>query len=138
MQPTYENALNGRVVIFKVVERPVIRYVEYLGNKGIRTKKLARETELKVGGPVDPYAVEEARRKLLALYQRNGFNNAQVTILEGNESTHQGVVFVINEGTSQKVWKVVFEGNSFASDGQLRSSVPASSPPTSMSSWRAR
>ena len=52
---------------FKVVERPVIRYVEYLGNKGIRDKKLAKETELKVGGPVDPYAVEEARRKLIAL-----------------------------------------------------------------------
>lgn len=128
VQPTYENAANGRVVIFKVVERPVIRYVEYLGNHRIRTKKLAKETDLKVGGPVDPYAVEEARRKLVALYQRNGFNNTQVTILEGSEPTHQGVVFVINEGTAQKVWKVVFEGNTFASDGQLRTKIETKRP----------
>jgi outer membrane protein insertion porin family len=128
VQPTYEQAANGRVVIFKVVERPVIRYVEYLGNRGIRTKKLAKETELKVGGPVDPYAVEEARRKLEGLYQRNGFNNAQVTILEGNESTDNGVVFVINEGTSQKVWRVVFEGNTFATDGQLRTKIQTKRP----------
>jgi outer membrane protein insertion porin family len=128
VQPTYEAAATGRVVIFKVVERPVIRYVEYLGNHKIRTKKLARETDLKVGGPIDPYAVEEARRKIAALYQRNGFNNAQVTILEGDESADQGVVFVINEGTAQKVWKVVFEGNTFASDGQLRTKIKTKRP----------
>ncbi len=128
VQPTYEQAANGRVVIFKVVERPVIRYVEYLGNYKVRTKKLAKETELKVGGPVDPYAVEEARRKLVALYQRSGFNNVQVSILEGNKATDQGVVFIINEGSAQKIWKVVFDGNSFASDGQLRTKIESKRP----------
>ena len=75
VQPTYEQTPNGRIVIFKVVERPIVRYVEYLGNDGIRDKKLAKETDLKVGGSVDPYAVEEARRKIIDLYHRNGFNN---------------------------------------------------------------
>ncbi len=128
VEPMYEKAANGRIVIFKVVERPVIRFVEYLGNKGIRTKKLNKETELKVGGPVDPYAVEEARRKIISLYQRSGYNNVQVTILKGNKPTDQGVVFVINEGTAQKIWKVVFEGNEFASDGQLRTKIESKRP----------
>ena len=56
VQPTYEQGTSGRVVILKVIERPVIRYVHYIGNNGIREKKLINETELKVGGPVDPYA----------------------------------------------------------------------------------
>ncbi len=128
VEPTYENSANGRIVIFKVAERPVIRYVEYLGNHKVRDKKLAKETGLKVGGPVDPYAVEEARRRLVTYYESNGFNNAQVSILEGNESTDQGVVFVINEGTAQKVWRVVFEGNTFASDGQLRTKIGTKRP----------
>ena len=102
VQPAYEQAPNGRIVIFKVVERPVVRYVEYLGNYGLRTKKLAKETDLKVGGPVDPYAVQEARRRLVDLYHRNGFNNAQVSILEGDKPTDHGIVFVINEGTGPK------------------------------------
>jgi outer membrane protein insertion porin family len=51
-----------------------------------------------------------------------------VTILKGNKPTDQGIVFVINEGTAQKVWKVVFEGNSFASDGQLRTKIETKKP----------
>ena len=116
VQPTYEQAPNGRIVIFKVVERPVVRYVEYLGNYGIRTKKLAKETDLKVGGPVDPYAVQEARRRMIDLYHRNGFNNVQISILEGDKPTDHGIVFVINEGTAQKIWKVEFVGNEFVSE----------------------
>lgn len=128
VQPTYERAANGRVVIFRVTERPVIRYVEYLGNQGIRQKKLAKETDLKVGGPVDPYAVEEARRKLVALYRRSGYNNAEVTILKGSKPTDNGVVFVINEGTAQKIWKLEFVGNDFVSGRRLKTQVESKPP----------
>jgi outer membrane protein insertion porin family len=129
VQPSYERAPAGRVVIFKVIERPVIRFVEYLGNRGIKTRKLQKETEIKIGGPVDPYAVEEARRKLLALYRRSGYNDAQVTILKGNKPTDNGVVFVIHEGTPQKIWKVEFVGNQFVSGRRLKTQVK-SKPPT--------
>ena len=116
--PMASGASGMSPVVFTVVERPVIRAVEYLGNDSIRTKKLSKETDLKVGGPVDPYAVEEARRKIIALYQRSGFNDVQVVVVKGDKPTDQFVVFSIHEGPKQKIWKVVFEGNEFASDGQ--------------------
>ena len=128
VQPTYEQGATGRVVILKVIERPVIRFVEYLGNEKIRDKKLAKETELKVGGPVDPYAVEEARRKIIDLYRRSGFNHAQVTVLKGKENTDNGVVFVIHEGLQQKVWKLDFVGNEFVRDGRLKTQVESKPP----------
>ncbi len=128
VQPTYEQAPGGRIVIFKVVERPVVRYVEYLGNYGVRTKKLAKETDLKVGGPVDPYAVQEARRRIVDLYHRNGFNNVQVSILEGDKSTDHGIVFVINEGSYQKIWKVEFVGNEFVSTSRLKTKIDSKPP----------
>ena len=128
---------DGRIVIFKVVERPVVRYVEYLGNYGLRTKKLAKETELKVGGPVDPYAVQEARRRLVDLYHRNGFNNAQVSILEGDKPTDHGIVFVINEGLAQKIWKVEFVGNEFVSTSRLKTKID-SKPPIAVHLQRLR
>ncbi len=131
VQPTYEQTANGRVVVFKVVERPIVRYVEYLGNYELRTKKLSKETDLKVGGPVDPYAVQEAKRKIIDLYHRNGFNNAQVSILEGDKPTDHGIVFVINEGAAQKIWKVEFVGNEFVSERRLRTKID-SKPPTMM------
>lgn len=131
VQPSYEQSPKGRVLIFKVIERPIVRYVEYLGNLGIRTKKISKETDLKVGGPVDPYAVQEAKRKIIELYHRNGFNNVQVSILEGDKPTDHGIVFVIHEGQAQKIWKVEFIGNEFVSESRLRTKID-SKPPTLM------
>jgi outer membrane protein insertion porin family len=135
VEPEIEKTGQGRIVTIKVVERPTIRYIEYLGNDvaflgrgGIRDKSLAKETGLKVGGSIDPYAVEDARRKIIALYRRNGFNNTQVTVLEGNQPTDRGVVFIINEGNAQKIWKVEFEGNQFVSDGRLRTQIESKKP----------
>ena len=118
----------GWVVTLKVAERPTIRYVEYLGNETIRDKKLEKETGLKVGGSVDPYAVEEARRKIIDLYRKNGFNDTQVSILEGNKGTDDGIVFVINEGNAQKIWKVEFVGAEFVSGRRLKTQVESKPP----------
>ncbi len=131
VKPLYETTPQGRIVIFQVVERPTIRYITYLGNEEVSDKKLAKETGLKSGGAIDPYAVEEARRKLEEYYQGRGFNNAQVTILEGTKPTDKGISFLINEGKTQKVWNVEFVGNEFVSSGRLRSIVKTK-PPTLM------
>jgi len=124
----YESTPQGRIVIFQVVERPTIRYVYYIGNEGVTDKKLAKETGLKAGGAVDPYAVEEARRKIEEYYQGKGYNNIQVTILEGTKPTDKGISFLINEGLSQKVWNVEFVGNEFVSEGRLRTIVKSKPP----------
>lgn len=118
-----KQATNGRVVIFKVSERPTIRYVEYLGNHGIRDKKLAKETGLVVGGAISPYEVEEGRNLIEQLYRENGYNRVQVQVVEGTKPGDRGVVYAINEGKSQDIWAVEFEGNTFASDGQLKTKV---------------
>jgi outer membrane protein insertion porin family len=128
VQPSYERTPTGRVVIFKVRERPVIRYIQYIGNEKVRERKLEKETDLKMGGPIDPYVIEEARKKIVDYYHRNGFNNAQVTILEGNKPTDQGVVFVINEGTKQRIWRVVFEGAEFVSGMRLKTQIESKPP----------
>ena len=128
VQPTYDQTDAGRIVTFTVTERRVIRYVDYLGNEGIRDKKLNKETGLKLGGPLDPYAVDEARRKIVELYHRNGYNHVQVTVLEGDEPTHNGAVFVINEGTAQKIWKVEMVGNKFLSARRLKTIVESKPP----------
>lgn len=124
----YEKTPEGRIVIFEVVERPTIRYVNYLGNNSISDKNLGKQTNLKPGGSVDPYAVEEGRRKLREYYVSRGFNNVQITIREGAKPTDQGVVYVINEGEAQKIWKVRFIGNDFVSDGRLKTLIKSKPP----------
>ncbi|MEM8946402.1 MAG: POTRA domain-containing protein, partial [Planctomycetota bacterium] len=128
VKPLYETTPQGRIVIFEVVERPTIRYVTYLGNEVVNDKKLAKETNLKAGGAVDPYSVEEGRRKLVEYYQGRGHNNVQVTILEGTKTTDKGIVYLINEGNFEKVWDVEFIGNEFVSDGRLKTIIQSKPP----------
>ncbi|MEO2045925.1 MAG: BamA/TamA family outer membrane protein [Pirellulales bacterium] len=128
VKPLYETTPQGRIVFFQVSERPTIRYVTYLGNKNISAKKLAKQTNLEVGGSIDPYAVEEGRRKIREHYQSSGYNNVQITILEGTKPTDQGVVYLINEGQSQKIWKVQFVGNEFVPGRRLKSLIQSKPP----------
>ncbi len=128
VKPLFENTAEGAIVTFQVVERPTTRYVTYLGNEDISDKKLGKETNLKAGGAVDPYAVEEGRRKLVEYYQGRGYNGVQVTIMEGTKSTDKGIVYLINEGNLEKVWDVEFVGNDFVSDGRLKTIVQSKPP----------
>lgn len=128
VKPLYEATPQGQVVIFQVVERPTIRYVYYVGNKKVTDKKLAKETGLKAGGAVDPYAVEEGRRKIEEYYQSRGFNNVQVTILEGTKASDKGISYLINEGMPVKIWDVQFVGNEFVTGGRLKTIVKSKPP----------
>ncbi len=119
----YQNTPDGQmIVIFRLVERPTIEYVKYVGNK-VRSRVLGKKTGLKEGMAKDPYSVDEARRKLEEFYQEKGYSRAQVTVMEGNDPQDRGVIFLINEGGKQKVWKTEFEGNTIVSDGRLKTLV---------------
>src|SRR5690606_16005135 len=95
VKASYQQQPGGRIVILTVAERPTLRYVQYMGNENIKDKKLAKETGLKVGDAVDPYAIEEARRKIEQFYHDHGYNKATVKILEGTNHRDKGAVFVI-------------------------------------------
>src|SRR3990172_2121413 len=75
-----------------------------------------------------PEAKKEARRKIVSLSRRSGYNDANVTVLEGNKTTDHGIVFVINEGKSQRVWEVEFVGNSFVSGKRLKTQIKSKPP----------
>ncbi len=125
--PTYQNTPEGLVVIFRVTESPSLNYVKYVGNT-VREKTLAKQTGLKKGDSIDPYMVNDARRKLEEYYTSHGYSRARVTVIEGDKPGDQGAVFLINEGQKQRVWNVEFVGNEIASDGRLQTQIQSKRP----------
>ncbi len=117
----------GKIVIFRVVERPILKYVKFVGNT-VREGTLKKHVTVKDGDAADPYAVEESRRKLEEWYQGKGYPNARVTIHEGNKPGDRGAVFVINEGAKQKVWSVEFVGNTIVSGQRLKTQIQSKPP----------
>ena len=118
----------GVVVIFKVVERPRLKYVKYYGNRKVSRRVLDEQSELKPGDPLDPYSVEEARRKIEEYYHKKGFQQVRVTVLEGKKLGDRGAVFLIHEGPVQRVWTVKFHGNTVTSAGRLKTQIQTKRP----------
>ena len=139
----YQQVAGGRIVIFDVLERPLLQEMKFVGCHEIRPKALARELEkeckLKVGDALDPYVIEEARRHLEEFYGTKGFNGARVTLIEGNKPEDRRAIFLINEGTKQRVWRCSLSATrSTATAGcRLKSRRTIRSYGSSRASWTA-
>jgi len=128
VKTSLQRARGGVVVIFEVVERPTIKYIKFVGAESFARKKLLTESGLKVGAPLNPYAIADARGRIEEYYKRQGFYRAQVEIYEGNERGDKGAVFVVNEGDQQKIWTTRFVGNTIATDARLRTQIKSKAP----------
>jgi outer membrane protein insertion porin family len=124
----FQRTPQGRIVIFKVLERPMLVDVKFVGNSKVSKKKLQKEAGLKAGDPLDPFAVEEARRKIEEYYRTSGYDKARVTLLEGDKPKDHRAIFLVNEGVKQKVQYVTFVGNTIASDARLRTQIKTKHP----------
>jgi outer membrane protein insertion porin family len=119
VHPKYVRTNEGIVVIFQVVERPLVRYVKYVGNQRISSRTLRKKAELDIGDSMDPYAVEEARRRIESHYHEKGYDAARVTTIEGGKPEDQGAVFLIDEGRRRKALWTNFVGNTIVNDARL-------------------
>jgi len=132
VEPFSQQVPGGRVVVFRVVERPTLLSIRYVGNRKIKTSVLKKEISdkigLKEGDSLDPFAVEEARRKIEDYYHSKGFSSARVTIQEGDEPGDRNAIFLINEGQKQKIFWTGFVGNTIAGDARLRTQIQSKPP----------
>lgn len=128
VKPRRDNVPGGVIITMEVVERAILEYVKFLGNKKVPKGSLAKQVDLKKGSPLDPYMVDEGKRKLEDYYKTKGFNGVQVTILEGTKLNDRGAIYLIHEGPSQKIKVVHFVGNTIASEGRLRTQIHSKPP----------
>lgn len=118
--PYISRSEQGVVITFDIVERDLIRELEFLGNRGISDRALKKATDLEVGNPLDVNEIRMAKARIEDVYKKKGYPRTEVEILEGNESGDAKVSFLIYEDVKQRIWKAEFEGNEIASDARLR------------------
>ncbi|MGC1272084.1 MAG: BamA/TamA family outer membrane protein [Planctomycetaceae bacterium] len=120
---TYTEA--GNVLVFSVIERPIVKLVDYRGNEKIKDKNLTAITNLKPGSPFDPNTNIECARRIEADYHDKGYAFAKVTLTKGGDREDREVIFDIVEGEKVRVDKVWFNGNEkwYASDGYLKTKL---------------
>ncbi len=124
---TYEEeGKRGKIVVFDVHEKPLVRNIEYKGNKSItRSEILEKLREKKVGmsqeSPYDPTRIKRAETVIKGMLAEKGRQKATVT-----ESVEQippnavAITFNIDEGPKIKIEEINLDGNRVMSDRKLK------------------
>lgn len=123
VRPVIQMTDDGPVLIYRLRERPMVRHVEFKGNKKIKTAELQAHVGISVGHGFDVQANRESVNRLKHLYQEKGYHYAEVELEKGNNPDDREVVFAIVEGPKVRVWGIDFQGNEFISGPVLKTKL---------------
>ncbi|MDO5308407.1 MAG: BamA/TamA family outer membrane protein [Planctomycetia bacterium] len=114
------------VVNFDLTPRRMMRYIKVVGNRRVSKHDILDEIGMRPGeSRMDPYEVENGRIRIIELYKSKEYPEPYVEILRGDRADDVGVVYLIDEGVKQKIYKTTFVGNSAVSSARLKSLVTA-------------
>src|SRR6266511_1615656 len=114
---------DGVKVIVAVQTRSILREIVIDGAERVKAQRLRKEIKLKLNQPVDEQQLEEARQKIIEVYQGRGYNDVSVQFLVDPIDEKRGtarVVYTITEGSRGAVSRIQFEGNEHISAKALR------------------
>jgi len=115
-----EGYAGGIRLIYKVVERPIIRSFKFEGNDEIGDDKLREQVTLTPYSVFNPTLVHDNAEKLKAYYQSEGFFNAKVTpVIDRSDDREVRVVYIIEENEKVIIDDIIFEGNEEISSWDL-------------------
>jgi outer membrane protein insertion porin family len=114
---------DGVKVIVAVQTRAIVRQIEITGAERVKPTRLRKEIKIRLNQAVDEQQLEEARQKIIEVYQGRGFTDVSVEFriepIDEKRGTSR-VVFTVNEGVKGAVSQVRFEGNAHVSEKVLR------------------
>jgi outer membrane protein insertion porin family len=116
----------GVVLIFHVVERPLLTSIEYtdvkvLARTQIEERLKERKTELRIGAPLDYAAIKKAEDLIRNALAEKGYLDARVSSeLQEVSAAGRALTFKMETGAKSRIRSIDFTGNQVFSDRQLR------------------
>ena len=114
---------DGVKVIVAVQTQAVLREIEINGAERVKPKRLRKEMKVRLNQAVNEQALEEARQKIIEIYQGKGYNDISVEFRVEPIDEKRGtarVVFTVTEGVKGAISQIHFEGNAHISEKVLR------------------
>jgi outer membrane protein insertion porin family len=114
---------DGLRVIVAVQTRSILREIVIDGAERVKAQRLRKEIKLKLNQPVNEQQLEEARQKIIEVYQGRGFTDVSVQFRIDPIDEKRGtarVVYTVTEGVKGAVSRINFEGNTHLSEKVLR------------------
>lgn len=124
-QVTQPDSTIGLFLSIHVSELPHLEKTTITGNKEIKTADIEKALSLIEGQYLRPWELEAGKNRVQALYEKEGYHFATITIQQTpvSDSTKVDLTITINEGKEMVVRHIDFEGNTHVSSGDLRSAM---------------
>jgi len=106
-----EDVEDGINLIFKVSERAIIDEIQFQGNEEIKTKKLAKQIDIKEGDTLKYYLLKLEEDKLKEYYKKKCFARVKIQTESKTLDGKTVLTFKIDEGPKIRIADISFEDN---------------------------
>ncbi|HSW45321.1 MAG TPA: POTRA domain-containing protein, partial [Phycisphaerae bacterium] len=125
---TETELVDGQVrLTFRVVEKPEVVSVEFVGNKEFKAKDLMESLAFGPGDPLDLYDIRRGADAIQRKYKEKGYAYVEVTFDEDLLKAERQVVYTIVENQRVQIRKVRFEGNTAYGKPELEGEIETKS-----------
>ncbi len=121
VQVSSEPSSDGVVLVFSVIEKPIVRNVSFIGNKEIKQEKLLEGLAVRRNSIFAQKDLVTSVAKLKKQYLDEGYYLVEIEpMVEQRSPTEYQITFRINEGNKIRIGEINFEGVSAFSARKLR------------------
>ncbi|MCP4666572.1 MAG: outer membrane protein assembly factor BamA [Deltaproteobacteria bacterium] len=116
-----EDGPSGKIITFKVVEKPSINRIEFIGNKKVDSKDLMEQLGIKPYSILNHSEIKQGVNRLKDHYRKEGYYNVQINDrIVGLPYNEVVLEFEIMEHEKVHIHKIEFVGNTRFDDGDLK------------------
>jgi outer membrane protein insertion porin family len=121
VQAATEETGKGTVLVYTVLEKPVVRDIKFEGNKELGTDKLKEALEFRQNSILSTKDLAKSVAKIKKLYGDEGYYLAEIEPkVEKRTPTELAITFKITEGKKILIRTIHFDGNRAFTARQLR------------------
>jgi outer membrane protein insertion porin family len=116
-----EDHPEGKIIVFIIKEKPVIRVIRFKGNNVFDTDELKQTIDLRTGSILNIFTITSNIKRIETQYKEKNYHNAKIEYTVDNlESNQADLTFVIDEGEKTLIRSIQFEGNTVYDDDTLK------------------
>ncbi|MEA3436471.1 MAG: outer membrane protein assembly factor BamA, partial [Thermodesulfobacteriota bacterium] len=123
-----ESTSKGKIIFFKVKEKPTIRRIILKGNSSrFEDEKIKENLNIKTGSILNIFKVQKNVKRIEALYKEKNYHNVKVDYKTVELKNNQAdLTFIIEEGEKVRIKTINFIGNKAYSEKELKKILKSS------------
>jgi outer membrane protein insertion porin family len=122
-----EESEKGKIVIFEVTEKPIIRSVEYTGLDALPEEDVSEVVNIGTNTILNPSKVNDGVEAIKALYKSKGYYNTTVTAeISYPDKGHAELRYIVEEGDKIYIKEIKFIGNKTFDSDELEDIIESS------------